>query len=274
LFSGSSLVFPVYVFSMISGTYLYSRKFYFPYIFLFLSVIYIFFFKFPISVWRVVDISISFSMAIVLLTDAREKRYVKENEESRGFDKKVERKRDYLQIVAGGIIIILLYVYGTDVSRILITVSSLFLYLIGNFFSLRPDLALGRILYSMERKNTKLGIGSMWFASGLLMAYSFHENIYLLMVIVFVVSVSDSVATIAGTSIKSPKLFFNRKKSVAGTAAFFMVSAVFSVFLLGYIGIFYAAVASLIEGVSAYPFDDNITIPFFLSILLYLPKIV
>ncbi len=274
VFTGFPLVFPLYIFSLVSGTYLYSRKFYFPFVFLFLCVAYMFIFRFPYITWRAADISISLAMAVVMLTDAREKQYVKQNDTSRGFDNKVERKRDYIQIVAGLIVIFLIYYFGADVSRVMITVSSLILYFIGNFFSLHPDLALGKFLYSMERKNTKLGIGALWFASGILMAYSFHENIYFLMVIVFVISVGDSVATIVGTSVKSPKLIFNRKKSVAGTAALFTVSAVFSVLLLGYMGIFYAAIASFIEGVSTYPFDDNLTVPFFLSVFLYLSKIV
>ncbi|WP_297218119.1 diacylglycerol/polyprenol kinase family protein [Thermoplasma sp.] len=258
---------PIYVFSIITGTYLYTKKFYYPFMFLFASTLLSYIFFGDGSQWRAIDAAISTGMIVVMVFDSRERNFIKTNDTTRGLDRIKEMRRDYVQILAGAVIIGLLYFYGVDLSRILVTFGSLILYVIGNFFSARPDLMVGRFLQDLERSHTKLGIGSMWFASGIMLAYSMHDGLYLIMLIVFIISVGDSVATIIGVNVKSPKLAINRKKSVAGTLSLFVVSALFGFFVLGYIGIGYAAIGSIVEAASRYPLDDNMTVPFAISLV-------
>ncbi|BAB60459.1 hypothetical protein [Thermoplasma volcanium GSS1] len=272
IFFHSMLIVPIYVFSIISGTYLYSKKFYYPFLLLFVSVFLIYIVYGINYPWKSTDIAISAGMIVVMVFDSREKEYVKQNEMNRGTDRKKEIRRDYVQILAGAVIILLIYYYGIDVSRILVTFGSLVLYVTGNFLAGRPDLLLGKLLNSLERSSTKLGIGSLWFASGILIAYSLHDSTAVVMMIVFSIAVGDSLATIIGTSVSSPKLPINRKKSAAGSIAFFAASAAFAIFVLGYAGLFYAAVATITEAVSGFPLDDNLTVPFILSILAYVSK--
>ncbi|WP_241761871.1 diacylglycerol/polyprenol kinase family protein [Thermoplasma acidophilum] len=263
----SYLVIPIFVFSIISGTYLYTKKFYYPFVFLFAFTLLSYIFFGDGSQWMAIDAAISTGMIVVMIFDSRERQYVKANEITRGEDRIKEVRRDYVQIAAGIIIIGLLYFYGVDISRILVTFGSLLLYAIGNFFSARPDLMIGKFLQNLERSHTKLGIGSMWFASGILLAYSMHDGLYLIMLIVFIISIGDSIATIVGVNVKSPKLFINRKKSVAGTLSLFAVSAAFGFLLIGFLGIDYAALGSIVEAVSGYPLDDNMTVPFAISLM-------
>ncbi|KAA8922815.1 MAG: dolichol kinase [Thermoplasma sp.] len=268
----SYLVVPIFILSVISGTYLYTKRFYYPFIFLFAFTLLSYVFFGEGGQWRAIDAAISTGMIVVMIFDSRERQYVRANEVTRGEDRVKEVRRDYVQIAAGIIIIGLLYFYGVDLSRILVTFGSLILYAIGNFFSARPDLMIGKFLQNLERSHTKLGIGSMWFASGILLAYSMHDSLYLIMLIVFIISVGDSVATIVGVNVKSPKLIINRKKSVAGTLSLFAVSAAFGFFLLGFLGIGFAALGSIVEAVSGYPLDDNMTVPFAISLMASLAR--
>ncbi len=84
-----------------------------------------------------------------------------------------------------------------------------------------------------------------------------------------VLAIADSASTVVGTLFGSHKIKFNRKKSVEGSAAFFIGSAAV---LAGFMHPVSAVVLSLVVAlVEALPgLDDNITVPVAISALMVL----
>lgn len=266
LFTRDFLIFPVYILSVISASYMYSQTFFTPYV---AEVAIILFagHQFQSSaVWIAVDISVSTAIILTMMFDKRLKSYTHNNDTGRGKTKKKEIYRDYLQSAIGVAIIVVLFIEGVRDSRIIITLSVLGLYASGNYFYMHKNI-IGDFLWTFERENTPLGIGSIWFAAGILLAYSIINSIHVLYIVLFVLVIGDSAATIVGVNIRTRKLFYNRRKSIGGFMALFLLSAVFGYFVLGYIGILYALVGAIVESATQYPLDDNYIIPLALTAL-------
>jgi dolichol kinase len=167
---------------------------------------------------------------------------------------KMEVKRDVIQIAFGLAFMLSLakipYLYNALFIIILILVGSA----VGNYGVSNKKSAISRILYSFERKNAVLGQGAMWLALGVLAAISFLSPSQIAAVISAIL-IGDAVATLVGTSIRIP-LPYNRKKSAAGTIAYFAFAAALSFPFVGYIGIATALVAALVESATK-QIDDN-----------------
>jgi dolichol kinase len=160
---------------------------------------------------------------------------------------------------------VLIFIAGLQSSREIITVTILILYAVGNYYSVNRRGFLGNFLGSLERDNTPLGIGAIWFAAGVLFAYAIIHNIHILLVVTFILMVGDSVATIVGTRVKTFPLFYNPRKSFGGLMAMFVVSAIFGFLIIGPAAILYAGVGAFVESIAKYPFDDNYLIPLILA---------
>lgn len=167
-----------------------------------------------------------------------------------------------MQSVVGSIIIGAVFAFGLTLARELVSVAALILYIVGSYFTTHTESWAASFLLSLERGGTPpLGIGAIWFASGVLLALAIVPHVRLLAVTLFVLVIGDSLATIVGTSVKSARLIFNRKKSVAGFLAIFLSSALFGLFMAGWHGVVLALAGSLVESAARYPFDDNYLIP-------------
>ncbi len=265
----SFLVFPIFVLSLISASMLYSLQFYLPFAVDFGLILY-----FLVAYGKTysatpIDITISLATILVMLEDKRIRDFSHNNDQSRGISKEREINRDYVQIGIGIIVLIFVLSLGLHNSAWLLTVAVLALYLLGNYFSNNGTNYLGNFLNSLERESTPLGIGAIWLAAGLLLAVGIVGNLEVLAIIIFILMVGDSLATIIGSSVRSPKLPYNRRKSVAGLLANFIPAAIFAFFLLGYAGIVFAAVGSVVESAARYPLDDNYMIPLVLAVMSF-----
>jgi dolichol kinase len=264
-FTSSILVFPVYVLSLISAVYLYSKYFYIPFSVNILVVVFGGLIYNTSIAWIAVDIAVSVATIMTMLTDGRMKNFTFNNDSSRGKTRTIEISRDYLQTASGIMVMALIFIAGLRNSREIITVAILVLYAVGNYYSINRGGFLGNFLGSFERDNTPLGIGAIWFAAGVLFAYAIIHNMEILLVVTFILMVGDSVATIVGTRVRSFPLFYNRRKSFAGLMGMFVVSAIFGYFIIGPIAILYAGVGAFVESIAKYPFDDNYLIPLILA---------
>jgi dolichol kinase len=265
----SFLVFPIFVLSLISASLIYSLQFYLPFAVDFGLILY-----FLVTYGKTysatpIDITISLATILVMLEDKRIRDFSHNNDQSRGISKEREINRDYVQIGIGIIVLIFVLSLGLHDSAWLLTVAVLALYLLGNYFSNNGSNYLGNFLNSLERESTPLGIGAIWLAAGLLLAVGIVRNLEVLAIIIFILMVGDSLATIIGSSVRSPKLPYNRRKSVAGLLANFIPAAVFAFFLLGYAGIAFAAIGSVVESAARYPLDDNYMIPLVLAVMSF-----
>lgn len=148
-----------------------------------------------------------------------------------------------------------------------LTVFILIYFLIINTVKDKNNFKAARFLTSLERENTKLGVGASWFAIGILALVTVVHDLNFIILVVIAVTFGDSIATIAGSKLKGPKLFFNKKKSYSGFFSMFAVTAVAGFYLMGIYGILYAVVAVFAEALSTFPIDDNFSIPVFMTIV-------
>jgi|ACXJ01.1.fsa_nt_gi Cytidylyltransferase family. len=261
----SFLPYLVTVLSLASAKYLYSRRFFLVSPWLLAIGIIMYSMNASQMLWRSFDIAIGYGTAVALFTDATALKMIMKNEESRGSNRHIEVIRDLLHMGAGAILVALALGYGEGHLRIALTIAVFPFYYAGNYFSLYPGSRLGRAVHSLERPSTALGIGAIWFAAGTLIALGLVNSTPALGVVLFATTIGDPLATLFGTRFNSPRLPFNRKKSMAGFSAILISSSSFSYLLLGIAGIFLGVVAALAESFSYYPLDDNFAIPVILG---------
>jgi dolichol kinase len=253
-------ILPVGILSLICAESLYSKNFYISFIFLALFVLaYSLFFNF--NHIRIIDMSIILGFGSAFLGHDKLISYSRDNENQKGRSVSKEVPRDLVQI-AGGIVIILGIVFIGMVKALFF----LTIFILINSVKDKHAFKAARFLTSLERENTKLGIGASWFAIGILALVSVAHNLNFIILVVIAVTFGDSIATIVGSKLKGPKLFFNKKKSYSGFFSMFAVTAIAGFYLLGIYGIIYATVAVFAEALSTFPIDDNFSIPVFMTI--------
>lgn len=270
----SIYVFPIYILSVISAKYLYSRAFYFPFFINLSIILYTGIVVNQLGIWIPIDLAISTGTIISMITDERLRSFSTQNNSMKGKEKKREISRDYVQTFSGIVVLVLIALVGLSLSRELVTLSVMGLYLIGNYYSRNRRTFIGSLLNSFERDSTPLGIGAIWFAIGVLFAYAIVDSVSVLFIVAFVLMIGDSLATIAGTKIKSFPLFFNKNKSFSGFTALLISSAIFGYFIIGPMAIVYAVIGAMIESGTRKPLDDNYTIPLGLTILSIILQVV
>ena len=266
----TTMPFLVMVLSAISVKYLYTRVFYYFTPVLFIIGIALIILRVDLLVWGLFDLSVGIGTAISLFTDEQSRGHIVANNNSKGTDVEKEVNRDLIQVGAGIVILILLFTMGQKEFRMTMSMAIFPLYLIGNYYSMAPETKLGKTLNSFERPKTPLGLGAIWFAAGILIALGIVNSNSMLALIIFVTTIGDSLATIFGSKLKSPKLPYNRKKSLAGFMAIFVFSSIFAFALIGFEGVGIALLSAILESISLHLLDDNFILPVVLSGLSYL----
>lgn len=266
----SPLDIPLFVFGLIASSLLYDKWFYLA----FTGIMALFFINFSglgfTRSWDGFDFAISISIIISFFFNERLRQINRNNENAKGGSRKNEIVRDVVQMAGGIVMLFIFFQFGKDTAEILITFIALVLFALGNYLGVNRKSALARAIWFFERGGTELGIGAIWFATGVLLAFALVHSFSMLAEIFFVLIIGDSLATIAGSSIKSPKLPYNRRKSIAGFTAIFLSSSLFGFVIMGYPGIAMGLIGAFAESVSQYPFDDNLVIPVLMILGSYL----
>jgi dolichol kinase len=179
----------------------------------------------------------------------------------------VERRRDIIQMLLGLAILGGFVFISASFVRLLLVFAIIAASAIGNFSASNRKSAISRALHSFERGGAILGQGALWLAAGTLSAMSFLDNAGLAAVLA-AIFVGDAAATLVGTAYKKP-LPYNKKKSAAGTLAYFVATALFSFPFAGYLGLLVGAVAALAESLPVH-IDDNFDTAVLLTVLLAL----
>ncbi len=174
---------------------------------------------------------------------------------------KAEIERDYMQMLLGFVVIIMVIM---GYLRLLVFLAILGILLLPIVY--RSNMRLSRFLKSLRRRKVMFDTGALYIAIGTILSIGFIKNIDFLFFTLFALFFSDSLATIVG---------LNRKKighkSLAGSAAFFVSLSLVGFYLIGDLGLIFAMILALIERFS--PIDDNLTIPAG-SIFLYYGAII
>ncbi len=263
--SGDPLMFLVTYVSSITALLLYSRKFYVPFaLLLFLSAVELY-----QGELYSLSLSISLGTAISILMSTFMITKIEENEHGKDQTKGVEIRRDVFQIGTGVVALLIMYTFRPYTGESIILVFMLLLYLLGNFSHNNRQNSVSRILYTMERENVNLGVGSIMLAVGVLFMFGLLRSHSIVLVGLFLVLIADPVATIAGKLLRGPKLPYNRSKTVSGFGIAFIASAAFSFFSGGSVFVLYALTGTLVESLTRKPLDDNITVPLSIVALNY-----
>ncbi|MDE1870168.1 MAG: hypothetical protein KGH71_04260 [Candidatus Micrarchaeota archaeon] len=183
-------------------------------------------------------------------------------------NKKVETNRDIVQIIIGGIILILFYSLKISYAEFSILMLIMLGYLTVNYGAANPATKLAKQMKKLERNFTKFGQGAAWLAMGSLAAMSFVPDKRYVVIIFFAIFIGDALATIIGLRFGKIKLPYNKKKSVAGSIAYFISVSAIPYFLYGPFAILLAVVATIAETLPI-KLDDNFSVPAAL-ILVYL----
>ncbi len=165
-------------------------------------------------------------------------------------NREIELRRDLVQIIIGGISLLVLFL----LDRLPLVLLVLFGMLSAHVMLVYGG-KLNKFTELLEREGVIFGSGAMFMAVGSLLLLGFITRFNLLFLGLFALLISDPVATVAGLSGgKKPG-----KKSIAGSAAFFASLAIPGVLLFGLFGALFAFVLALAERFS--PIDDNLFIP-------------
>jgi len=181
--------------------------------------------------------------------------------------KRVEVERDIVHIAAGMLLITIFYLQPEPLA---ITFQILLIF--GGVFAISMtekfrNKGLSRMVYGLERNGAALGHGALWLALGSLFAVSFLNTPDVLAVF-GAIFIGDPLATIVGMHVKSPRLPYNRKKSVAGTLSYFIATAAIGYLFIGPYALIIGAVAAIVES-SSTRIDDNFSVAVVATILLY-----
>ncbi len=255
----------VFVIAVISARVLYTRRFFFvmPLLLIIGGILYAL--RVQAVDWELFDIAVGLGTAVSLLTDRKGLHYAADNDRSKGSDKHREIIRDLVQIGAGIVMILLVLIMGEGHGRIAITMAVFPFYIIGNYYALFPASTIAKTLFSLERKSSPLGMGAIWFAAGMLIAMGIVDSTHVLAVIIFATTIGDPMATLFGIKIRSPRIPYNRRKSVSGFMAIFVFSGIFGYFMIGFAGLGIGIISAVVESMAYYPFDDNFILPVILG---------
>lgn len=173
--------------------------------------------------------------------------------------KKVEIKRDVIQIFLGIVLVAVAMIFSYFAAISIIFALILLGYTSNNLLANLKVGPLYRKAMDLERKDATYGQGATYLAASTALVMGFTHTTAFLLFGIAVLFFADSLATIIGVSMKgAAKLPYNRNKTLVGTIAFFIVAAVAGYFLIGWLyGILFAFVLAFIESLGT-SIDDNI----------------
>ncbi len=183
------------------------------------------------------------------------------NHNSRAHNKKeTEINRDIFQICSG-IVLLLMLLISFRVGEYLLMALVLLGYAAVFYLpkGAKATNPLSKILLGLERPETTFGFGALYLAAGALLVIALVPDFRLMMFGLVALFISDSLATICGLRIRSPRLPYNKGKSVAGSVVYFAVLAIAGILFIGYYSIAIAVVLAFIEGISS-RIDDNVSV--------------
>ncbi|MHB1830441.1 MAG: diacylglycerol/polyprenol kinase family protein [Candidatus Micrarchaeaceae archaeon] len=181
-------------------------------------------------------------------------------------NKKVEINRDFFHVAAGVLLMSIFYFESISIAitlQILMILGGLFVISMTETFKTNR---LSGSLYRLERNGASLGHGALWLALGSLFAVSFLNTAGILAVF-SALFIGDPIATMIGIHKGKRKLPYNHRKSIAGTLAYFVVTAVVSSVFIGAYGIVVGLVGSIVESMKT-RIDDNFSVSVVLTLLL------
>ena len=166
-----------------------------------------------------------------------------------------ELRRNSVQIAAGIFLILVFYFANSNIADAILFWFVILGSLFGNYALMNKSGRASKLIHSFERSEVMLGSGARWLAIGSLATASFLTGNAVL-VVFSAIFLADSFSTLFGISFKTPRLPYNRKKSLGGTTIYFLTVFAISYFFIGIFALLFAAASSFFES-QPYHIDDN-----------------
>ncbi len=175
-------------------------------------------------------------------------------------DKAKEVHRDIIQIALGLVVLAILIFLKSSTAVAIVFALIILGYVVNDLSSERRLRGVYRILDSrLERSGVVYGSGALYMAAGTAMMVGFVSNQAFMMFGLVTLFFADSIATIVGVNFDQVKLPYNKKKSVFGSLAFFLVTALLGYPLIGFTAIGLGALLAIVESVDI-KLDDNVSL--------------
>ena len=185
-------------------------------------------------------------------------------------EKKNELRRNAVQIVAGVFLISVFYILKSSIADAVLFWFVIIGSIFGNYALINKSGKVSKFINSFERSETTLGSGARWLAIGSLATASFLTGNAVLAVF-SAIFIADSLSTLFGISVKTPKLPYNHNKSTGGTAVYFLTVLAISYAFIGPLAVLLAIVSSLFES-QPYHIDDNFDVAILMVAVFILLK--
>ncbi|MBI5224650.1 phosphatase PAP2 family protein [Candidatus Micrarchaeota archaeon] len=180
--------------------------------------------------------------------------------------------RQFFHLMGGfGVLLLLLFFSPTNEGILFTELAVIAALIIGllliNLKMLKAKLGpIDYLLSKFERFGEFPGRGALLYVVGVLLLLSYSRDTSFLLGALAIFATGDAFSTIIGVKFGKHKLYWNKKKSLEGTFAFFASSSIAAYVFMGPIAIVYSAILALIESID-FQIDDNLLIPFCALIL-------
>jgi dolichol kinase len=181
----------------------------------------------------------------------------------------LEIRRRVVHILFGLFLIAVLSVWGSSsyeiIEGLLLASFLVGLWIVDMKLKKRKIPVVDYLLEMFERPHALPAHGAFWYGMGVLLLLSFIGDINYILAGIAILALGDGASTLIGRS-GVRRIFYNKKKTLEGSAAFFIVSSFASYLFIGQAGIALSFLCSIAESID-WGVDDNFIIP--LSCLVF-----
>jgi dolichol kinase len=171
-----------------------------------------------------------------------------------------EVSRDVVQIMLGIVLVAVLILLKFNVAAPVVFALTIWGYFVNNLAGEKTLKGMHRPLESkLERTGAIYGSGALYLAAGMALIMGFANDSPLAIFGVMVLCFSDSLATIVGINFGALKLPYNKNKSVMGTLAFFLATALLGYLVIGPTAIVLGLLLAFVESADT-RVDDNVSL--------------
>lgn len=177
-----------------------------------------------------------------------------------------EVHRDIIQIALGAVVLAILAFLKSSAAIAIVFALIILGYAVNDLSNERRLKGAYEILESrLERSGVIYGSGALYIAAGTAMIVGFVNDPAFVMFGIITLFFADSMATIVGVNLDRVKLPYNKNKSVFGSLAFFLVTALLGYPLIGLVAVGLGALLAFVESVDI-KLDDNVSLAMFVIV--------
>ena len=175
----------------------------------------------------------------------------------------LEIRRRVVHISFGLLLIAVLSVWGSSsyevIEGLLLAAFLVGLWIVDMKLKKRKLPVLDYLLEMFERPHALPAYGAFWYGLGVLLLISFTNDVSYLCASIAILAIGDGASTLVGRN-GTARIFYNRKKTLEGSIAFFITGSFATYLFIGPSGIFLSFLCTIAESVD-WGVDDNFIVP-------------